>query len=488
MASKQSLANKIHYETLAEAWRSGRESPSEASEWSVLTAEPGGVDYIETNLGDKTALWVQPKTAAKDRVMLYLHGGGYVGGSIWTHRKMVGHLAKAIGCYALIATYDYAFQSKFPRQIEQAVTAFEWLAEQGFGPKHTISAGDSAGAGLVVAAALKLRDAGRPLPAAILSISGWHDLSASGHSYETNREKDAFFQRAAVEMLASQVLGGADPRASTCKPDLCRSQGPAADLSASGRGRDPARRQPGARRTRKGRRRRVRFDAFPGMLHSFQMMAGRAPEADGAIERFAQWVRPQARSNAAAATRGIGSGGRMTRKLRVGSFVSLDGVIENPTRIAGSHFDQEVKEYSFEALAGVEFFLLGRVAYEMFASRPETIGDKYADRLNGMKKLVASRTLEKVAWNASLIKGDVAAELAKIKQQPGGNIVKYGITNLDRTLLAAGLVDEYQIWVIPKVVGEGKRVFEEVDKELVRLKLVDTHRFKNGVMVLSYVP
>jgi dihydrofolate reductase len=96
--------------------------------------------------------------------------------------------------------------------------------------------------------------------------------------------------------------------------------------------------------------------------------------------------------------------------------------------------------------------------------------------------------LVQMAWNASLIKGDVAAELAKIKQQPGGNIVKYGITNLDRTLLAAGLVDEYQIWVIPKVIGEGERAFEDVDHELVRLKLVDTHRFKNGVMVLTYVP
>ncbi|MER9627631.1 alpha/beta hydrolase [Mesorhizobium sp. M0296] len=218
MNSKQSLANKIHYETLAEAWRSGRELPPEVSEWSVLTAEPGDVDYIETKLGDKTALWVQPKAAANDRVMLYLHGGGYLGGSIWTHRKMVGHLAKAIGCYALLATYDYVFQSKFPRQIEQAVTAFEWLAEQGIAPKHTIAAGDSAGAGLIVAAAMKLRDAGRPLPAAILSISGWYDLSASGLSYEANREKDAFFQKAAVDMLASQLLAGTDPRDPLASP------------------------------------------------------------------------------------------------------------------------------------------------------------------------------------------------------------------------------------------------------------------------------
>jgi len=293
MNSKQSLANKIHYETLTEAWRSGQESPQDASDWSALTAEPDGVDYVETTIDDKTMLWVQPEMAAKDRVMLYLHGGGYLAGSIWTHRKMVGHLAKAIGCRALLATYDYAFQSKFPRQIEQAVTAFEWLIEQGVEPRHIVAAGDSAGAGLIVAAALKLRDAGRPLPAAILSISGWHDLSASGLSYETNREKDAFFQKEAVVMLASQVLGETDPRHPLASPIFADLEGlPPIYLQAGGDetllddSRTLADRAQAAGVE-------VRLDIFPGMLHSFQMMAGRAPEADDAIERFAQWVRPR---------------------------------------------------------------------------------------------------------------------------------------------------------------------------------------------------
>ena len=304
MNSKQSLANKIHYETLTEAWRSGRESPQDASEWSVLTAEPGGVDYVETTLGDKTALWVQPKLAAKDRVMLYLHGGGYVGGSIWTHRKMVGHLAKAIGCQALLPSYDYAFESKFPRQIEQAVTAFEWLTEQGIKPEHTIGAGDSAGAGLIVAATMKRRDAGRPLPAALLNISGWHDMSQSGRSYETNREKDAFFQKASVDMLASLVLGGADARNPLASPIF-------ADL----KGLPPIYLQVGGDETllddsrilaerAKAAGIEVCLEVFPGMLHSFQMMAGRAPEADEAIERFAQWARPKLGLSGTVATRG----------------------------------------------------------------------------------------------------------------------------------------------------------------------------------------
>jgi monoterpene epsilon-lactone hydrolase len=293
MDSGQSQANKRYFETLAEAWGSGRELPPEASEWSVLTAEPGGVDYAETELGDTAALWVRPKRAAPDRVMLYLHGGGYVGGSIWTHRKLVGHLAKAIGCHALLATYDRSFQSKFPRQIDQAVTAFEWLAGWGIAPKHMIGAGDSAGAGLIVAAALTLRDAGHQLPAAILSISGWHDLSASGSSFDANREKDVFFQKATVDMLAAQILGGADARHPLASPVF-------ADL----RGLPPIYLQVGEDETllddsrtlaerAKAAGVETRLEVFPGMLHSFQMMAGRAPEADAAIERFAQWVRPK---------------------------------------------------------------------------------------------------------------------------------------------------------------------------------------------------
>ena len=304
MESKQSLANKIRYEMLAEAWRSGRELPPEVSEWSVLTEEPGGVDYVEAKLGDKTALWVQPKRAVKDRVMLYVHGGGYLGGSIWTHRKMVGHFAKAVGCYALLAPYDYAFQSKFPRQIEQIETAFGWLAAHGIEPQHTIGAGDSAGAGLIVAAAMKLRDAGRPLPAALLSISGWHDMSASGRSYEANREKDGFFQKASVDMLATQVLGGADPRNPFASPIF-------ADL----KGLPPINLQVGQDETllddsrtladrAKAAGVEVRLEVFPGMLHTFQMMAGRAPEADDAIERFAQWVRPKLGLKGTAPTRG----------------------------------------------------------------------------------------------------------------------------------------------------------------------------------------
>lgn len=293
MTSTQSVANKIHYETLEAAWSSGRQLQPEQGEWSVLTEEPGGVDYVEVSVADKTALWVLPKGAAKDRVMVYIHGGGYVGGSIWTHRKMVGHLAKAIGCTGLLITYDYTFKSKFPRQVEQATAAFDWLAGQGVAPKYTIAAGDSVGGGLSVAAVLKLRDAGKPLPGAVVGLSGWYDMTMSGASYAGNSKADAFFQRDTVAMLATQLLDGVDPKTPLASPIFADLKGlPPIYLQAGG---DEALLDDSHVLTDRAKAAGVdvRLDVFPAMLHTFQMMAGRAPEADDAIGRIAEWVRPK---------------------------------------------------------------------------------------------------------------------------------------------------------------------------------------------------
>ncbi|MGH7647555.1 MAG: dihydrofolate reductase family protein [Gemmatimonadaceae bacterium] len=177
------------------------------------------------------------------------------------------------------------------------------------------------------------------------------------------------------------------------------------------------------------------------------------------------------------------------RKLIVSSFVSLDGVTEAPWTWTGSYFDDESREYSLNKLADVEFFLLGRRTYETFsATWPNVKDNEYMDRVNGLKKLVASKTLENVTWNASLLAGDAAGQLANIKKEPGGNIMKYGISELDRTLLANKLVDEYHLWIIPKYVGKGKRAFDDVDPSLVHLDLIDTQRLRNGSVILKYAP
>jgi dihydrofolate reductase len=177
------------------------------------------------------------------------------------------------------------------------------------------------------------------------------------------------------------------------------------------------------------------------------------------------------------------------RKMLVSSFVSLDGVVESPVSWASRFFDDECKEYALRKLDDVEFFLLGRVTYETFASVWPTItGNAYIDRINGLKKLVASTTLDEVAWNASLLKGDVAKELAKLKREDGGHIMKYGVTALDRTLLDNKLVDEYDLWIMPTRVGQGKRVFADIKADNLDLELLRAHQFANGVVALSYRP
>jgi len=176
----------------------------------------------------------------------------------------------------------------------------------------------------------------------------------------------------------------------------------------------------------------------------------------------------------------------VVRKLIVGSFISLDGVIEAPMNWASPFFVGDALEHSYEKAGEAEYFLLGRVTYELFSSRWPQIQGKYMDRMNGLKKLVASRSLTEVGWNASLIEGDVAEGLAAIKAQDGGDILKYGISQLDKALLASKLVDEYQLSIVPTRVGYGKRAFQDVDPSLVRLELTDTRRFDSGVVTLTY--
>jgi dihydrofolate reductase len=176
------------------------------------------------------------------------------------------------------------------------------------------------------------------------------------------------------------------------------------------------------------------------------------------------------------------------RKLIEATLVSLDGVIEGQENWTSGYFDEEAKTHAYEALADVDTFLLGRKTYEKFSARwPNIRGDRYFDRINGLKKLVASSTLPSASnWNASLIQGNIATELIHLKNEPGQNIMKYGTTSLDRTLFEHGLVDELHLWYFPVVVGRGRRLFQDVDASRVRLELIDTHRFKSGSVLHRY--
>jgi dihydrofolate reductase len=176
------------------------------------------------------------------------------------------------------------------------------------------------------------------------------------------------------------------------------------------------------------------------------------------------------------------------RKLVEATFVSLDGVVESPERWALPLWSQANKDASLSHLNEFDTFLLGRATYEKFAATWSQIkGDPYFDRVNAMRKFVASRKLKNTTWNATLLEGDVAEEVARLKQMPGKDIIKYGTGTLDQTLIDHRLVDEFQFSIFPVVVGRGRRLFEGVDTSTLKLRLTHSKAAENGIVVHSYV-
>jgi dihydrofolate reductase len=187
------------------------------------------------------------------------------------------------------------------------------------------------------------------------------------------------------------------------------------------------------------------------------------------------------------------------RKVVVTEFVSLDGVVEDPSwtfRFAS----EEQENFKFDELSAADALLLGRETYEGFAAawpnmmeqyegpRRAELGE-YADMMNGYPKYVVSTTLEEpLEWNNStLIKGNVVEGVLRLKQEPGKDILVFGSGELVNTLMEHDLIDEYRLMVFPIVVGAGKRLFGDGADTKV-LRLVETKAFGSGVVVFTYQP
>jgi dihydrofolate reductase len=175
------------------------------------------------------------------------------------------------------------------------------------------------------------------------------------------------------------------------------------------------------------------------------------------------------------------------RKIIESTLVSLDGVIGTPHLWVGDYFDKEAQQQALEQLRASDAMLMGRRTYEIFAALwPAQAGD-YADQINSIRKYVFSSTLEKADWNNSaIIRGDVATEVGKLKQQDGQDLVIYGHGPLGQALLEHHLLDELRLAVHPLLVGGGTLLFREAGK--TTLKLVAAKTLGTGVVVLSYQP
>ncbi len=261
-------------------------------EWGQPALEPESVSYRSDCVGGVEAIWALPEGADATRVILYTHGGGFAVGSADSHRKLAGHLAKALGVTACILHYRRAPEHPFPAQIEDAVAAYRALLAKGHEPAKIATAGDSAGGNLAISSVMKMRDLGLKLPGAVIAFSPWLDMALRGKTLESNAGTDALVSRGVLEAMASMFLSGktdpldrfANPLENdfTGFPPLYIACGDMETLQSDSETLFAKARAQGVNAT---------LSVVPGMQHVFPALAGRAPEADREIKRIAAWYR-----------------------------------------------------------------------------------------------------------------------------------------------------------------------------------------------------
>ncbi|MBV1930954.1 MAG: alpha/beta hydrolase [Porticoccaceae bacterium] len=263
-------------------------------EWGSITSEPADVEFHEATLAGVHGVWATPKGADKSRVVICCHGGGFSVGSSYSHKKMYGHLAKAVGCPSFTLDYNRAPENPHPGIVEEAAAVYAQLLEQGFKPENIATTGDSAGGNLCTSMILCIREKGLPLPACCAPISPWYDMESKGSTLVSNADKDALVGGDLLENMIAAFVGENGSR-----------QDPLANpLYADVKGFPPTLIQAGADEVLLDDSQRfydmakaagvdIELDIFPEMQHVFQFMAGNAPEADDAIAKIAAFMRPR---------------------------------------------------------------------------------------------------------------------------------------------------------------------------------------------------
>ena len=173
---------------------------------------PPNTQCQQISLDGMVAEWIYPDTCRKDSAILFLHGGGYNLCSINTHRELAAHIAKESGAKVLLIDYRLAPEHPFPGALEDAISAYRWLLDNGFTGKQIAMAGDSAGGGLALATTISLRDAGDPLPSSIACVAPWTDLCMTGDSIKSKSDVDPLVKTESAKVWAKNYLGNNDPR------------------------------------------------------------------------------------------------------------------------------------------------------------------------------------------------------------------------------------------------------------------------------------
>lgn len=237
------------------------------------------------------AEWTSVPETHPDNVILYFHGGGYVAGSIVSHRDLVSRLAVETGRRVLAVDYRLAPENPFPNGLDDAVAAYRWLLDkQGIPAKNIVIGGDSAGGGLTMATLVRLKEAKAPMPRATFLLSPWTDLAITGESVRTKAKQDPFITPDGLPFIAGQYLQGTDPRNPLASPLYADLSGLPPLLIQVGECEcllDDSRRLAEKAKTAGVD---VTIDVWDEMIHVFQAFAPVTEEGKAGIRRIAEYL------------------------------------------------------------------------------------------------------------------------------------------------------------------------------------------------------
>lgn len=258
---------------------------------ATLTKLPKDVKIDHVSIDGMDAVWISVPESDSDKIIFYLHGGGYMEGSLISHQDLAMRLGRAARAKVLLVDYRLAPEHPYPAAVEDAIKSYKWLIEdQNVDPRNIVIAGDSAGGGLTLVTLIKLRDDKIKLPAAGVCLSPWTDLALTGDSLIRNAKADPFLKFYDIAFMADLYVGENDPKNPYISPLYADLQDLPPLLIHVGTAEIIE--DDSVRFAEKAKKAGVEviLDIFSDMIHVFQAFASWAPEGQEAIEKIGKYI------------------------------------------------------------------------------------------------------------------------------------------------------------------------------------------------------
>lgn len=259
---------------------------------AVLAKLPDDVSIEKIRINNIAANWISTPESNLSNIILYLHGGGYVAGSLTSHQDLALRISRASKSRILLIDYRLAPEHPFPAAIDDAILCYKWLLEQEkIPPNRIVIAGDSAGGGLALSTLIKLRDESIPLPTAAVCLSPWTDLAMTGNSIKENAKIDPWLKPSELYFLAELYIGNNDPKNPLISPLYGKLEGLPPILIHAGNA--EILKSDSIRFAEKAKEAGIdiTLKIWDDMIHVFQAFASWAPEGQEAINKIGEYIK-----------------------------------------------------------------------------------------------------------------------------------------------------------------------------------------------------